>query len=392
MNTSVSLPPSQTPTEPVLSGFRILLVGAGIIFGLWWFAQIGSKQATLFAIGLGLGAALYYSAFGFSAAYRNAIVRKNMSGVLAQIIMIGLATALFAPILADGQASGAWAPVGVQVAIGSFIFGIGMQIGGSCASGTLCTIGGGNLRMVITLIFFCIGAFIGSLSLGWWGQLPDWGTQSLGHIVGWQAAAVSQIILLGLIYLALRYLGRNHEQSGLWQQGLGIKNLLLGPWPIVLSAILLAVLNTLTLLNAGHPWTITWAFTLWGAKLMTTLGWDPSTSAFWSAPFQSDALNASIWQDNTSLMNIAVLLGAFGAAFASGKLSFSRNLPLKSLAASIIGGLLMGYGARLAYGCNIGALFSGMASTSLHAWLWIICAIGGTWIGIKLRPLFGLSR
>ena len=49
-------------------------------------------------------------------------------------------------------------------------------------------------------------------------------------------------------------------------------------------------------------------------------------------------------------------------------------------------------GARLAFGCNIGAFFSGVASTSLHGWLWIVCALAGTWIGVRLRPLFGLPR
>ena len=51
----------------------------------------------------------------------------------------------------------------------------------------------------------------------------------------------------------------------------------------------------------------------------------------------------------------------------------------------------MGYDARLAFGCNIGAFFSGVASFSLHGWLWIAFALLGTWAGVKLRPLFGLS-
>ena len=36
---------------------------------------------------------------------------------------------------------------------------------------------------------------------------------------------------------------------------------------------------------------------------------------------------------------------------------------------------MMGYGARLAFGCNIGAYFSGMLSGSLHAWLWLPAAV-----------------
>ena len=44
----------------------------------------------------------------------------------------------------------------------------------------------------------------------------------------------------------------------------------------------------------------------------------------------------------------------------------------------------MGYGARLAFGCNIGALFSGIASGSLHGWLWMAAALAGTALGVPL--------
>ena len=39
----------------------------------------------------------------------------------------------------------------------------------------------------------------------------------------------------------------------------------------------------------------------------------------------------------------------------------------------------MGYGARIAFGCNIGAYFGGIASFCLHGWLWGVTAIVGTW-------------
>jgi hypothetical protein len=52
----------------------------------------------------------------------------------------------------------------------------------------------------------------------------------------------------------------------------------------------------------------------------------------------------------------------------------------------------MGYGARIGFGCNIGAFFSGVISTSVHGWLWILAALAGTWSGIKLRPVFKLDN
>jgi uncharacterized membrane protein YedE/YeeE len=52
----------------------------------------------------------------------------------------------------------------------------------------------------------------------------------------------------------------------------------------------------------------------------------------------------------------------------------------------------MGYAARLAFGCNIGAFFSGVATFSLHGWIWLLAALPGVWIGARLRPYLGLSN
>jgi uncharacterized protein len=52
----------------------------------------------------------------------------------------------------------------------------------------------------------------------------------------------------------------------------------------------------------------------------------------------------------------------------------------------------MGWGARLGFGCNIGAFVGGVASGSLHGWLWFLAALPDCLVGIRLRPLFGLSR
>jgi hypothetical protein len=37
------------------------------------------------------------------------------------------------------------------------------------------------------------------------------------------------------------------------------------------------------------------------------------------------------------------------------------------------------------------AYFSGIASFSLHGWLWGLAALFGTYAGLKARPLFGLK-
>lgn len=380
--------PVQTP---------VLAAGALAAATLYaYLIQIHPPQATPFLIGLGMGVALYHGAFGFTGAYRRAIVDKDMSGIAAQAIMLALAMALFAPVLAEGRAfghavGGAVAPVGVSMVFGAFLFGIGMQFGGGCASGTLFSVGGGSVRMVVVLIFFCAGCFLATFHMGWWWSLPDMGAVSLGKTLGWPAAIGLQLAVLAAVLWGLRRAGFR-AQTPLWPTGWSWRRLASGPWPLFGVAVALALLNFATLLSAGHPWSITWGFTLWAAKAAQLLGWDPAGVTFWRGGFQVRALAGPVLADTTTVMNVGIILGALAAAALAGRLAPSFRIPPGSLAAAMLGGLIMGYGARLAYGCNIGAFFSGVASNSLHGWAWIVAAGVGNVIGVKLRPLFGLAN
>jgi len=385
--------PSQWPVA-IVAVLAILLGGVAISDNGW-------RYGALMPIGGLLGVALYHADFGFTYTYRTAMVRRDVGGVRAQVLMLALAILVFAPTLAGGvsatgiPASGALAPAGLEVAVGSFIFGVGMQLASGCGSGTLFTVGGGSVRMVATLVFFCLGAFLATLAWNWplWAWLRAGSvTVSLGATYGWGVATLGQLSLLGAVWLALGRWGRGRTQTRLWGKGLSWRRLVTGPWPLLLSAALLAVLNWLVLAVTGHAWSITWGFTLWAAEAAQFLGWDPQSSAFWSAAYQTGALARGPLQDDTSITNIGIILGALSAAGFAGRFEPVFRIPLKSLMADVIGGLLLGVGARMAYGCNIGAFFSGVASSSLHGWIWIAFALPGNWVGVQLRPLFGLER
>ena len=400
-----SIPPSTTsaaaPPASNTAGSapqRAVIVGSGLIaLGLaGTLAGSGPRLAILLAIGIGCGATLYHAALGFTSAYRRLLVARDASGVEAQLLMLAVATLLFAPALASGTSFGtpvigANAPVGWQVAIGAFIFGLGMQLGDGCGSGTLYKVGGGSARMVVTLVTFCAGGFWASLHMAAWQGLPNLGTIVLGETMGWGAAAATQLAFLAMLYVVLRTL-RREKIAGRSLPTPGWRRIATGPWPLAVGALLLALLNLATLAVAGHPWSITWGFTLWGAKMARFAGWNSAGDGFWSGDFQREALEAPILHDITSVMNIGIILGAVLASGLAGRFGTTVRIPLRSLVAAALGGLLMGYGARIAYGCNIGAFFSGVASTSLHGWLWIAAALVGTSLGIRLRPAFHLSN
>lgn len=390
------IPMSREVTKKITQ-WRVLLTVSAITLVL--LAAIDSVRfALLLLLGIALGITLKHGAFGFTSAYRRFLLQRDTAALHAQLLMLAVATVLFAPILSEGQflgqgVVGAWAPAGLQVAVGAFLFGIGMQLGDGCGSGTLYKAGGGAPRMVVTLIAFCAGSFWASLHMIHWQTLPALQTQSLAEPLGYVGAVVLQLGFIGLLALLLRRwaLPRNRirkKQPSNWSW----QCVLTGPWSLPVAALILSLLNLATLITAGHPWTITWAFSLWGAKAALLFGWDSTTAPFWSGAFQQSALQAGILQDVTSLMNFGILLGALAAAGAGGRFSPTFRIPLRSFAAAIIGGLLMGYGARIAYGCNIGAFFSGIASLSLHGWLWIACALLGSALGVRWRPHFGLSN
>ena len=131
--------------------WRVIGIGiAGLITVAALAAAHGWRMPILLGLGGLLGLVLYHTAFGFTAAYRRMIINRETAAVRAQLILIAAATLLFAPVLAEGRGFGieaysANAPVGMQVLIGAFMFGLGMQLGNGCGSGTLFTLGGGSI-------------------------------------------------------------------------------------------------------------------------------------------------------------------------------------------------------------------------------------------------------
>ncbi|WP_375171298.1 YeeE/YedE family protein [Marinobacter sp.] len=378
------------------------LTGFALLAGLIWL-ETKPFMVALFVIGTVLGIALYHGAFGFTAGWRNLVVHRRGAGMRAQLLLFGLSSLIMVPLLHSGQAGlvGAVAPVGTSLVVGSFLFGIGMQLGGGCGSGTLFTVGAGNIRMVITLVFFIVGTVAGSIHLPWWLDQPGFDPVPLVATLGVSGAILAQWIGLGLIALWVNRVERKSHGSVergelLWQaQGHGVfRTLVSGRWPFTWAILILAVGNALTLAIGGAPWSITFAFNVWGAKALEAIGVNMGQFEFWQWQYPAMALKDSVLTNIPSVMNFGLLLGAMLAAGLANRFNeASRSRPeSRQFLAAVVGGLLLGYGARLGFGCNIGALFSGIASASLHAWVWFACAFAGSLIGIRLRPWFRLPN
>lgn len=379
----------QRVAMPAVAGLAALALAALLVAG--W------RHALAVPLGAMLGITLYHASFGFTSAWRRFIATGEGSGLRAQMVMLAIAVCLFFPALASGDifgrpVGGFVAPAGFSVAVGAFLFGVGMQIGGGCASGTLFTAGGGSTRMLVVLFFFVVGSVVATLHLPFWYALPALRPWSFVGEWGLAAALASNMVLFALIW-AIAYLVERHRRpepraltSSDWRAG----GWLTGPWPLLAGAVGLALLNFATLWLAGRPWGITSAFALWGAKWFELVGIDVTAWSYWRD--QADLVDNSVLYDITSVMNFGIILGAMLAAGLAGKFQPKMALNRTELLTAVLGGLLLGYGARLAFGCNIGAFFSGVASGSLHGWLWLVCGFLGNVVGTSLRPKLGMAR
>lgn len=373
------------PKTGAAAGIDYLFLGAALlataILVLLVLLDGQPASAALILGGFGLGVAFLKAEFSYTASWRRFLTRGEAGGLIGGLIVIAICALAVVPVAAlKPNFGGAIAPLGPSLLIGAFVFGIGMQLANGCGSGTLYTVGGGSGRMLVTLVFFIIGSVSGSLSLPSFlalgGVDPILASDYLGPWGG-LAATLGSIALAAAIMVAVaRQRGANWRPS---------RNYIIG-------GIVIGLLCVGVFFVGGHPWSVTFGYTVWGGKIFAALGFDFSHAEFWQWPGPKRALAGSVLTDTSSLTDFGMIFGAMAAAAAAKPFASGAWPPLKSLLAAVIGGLLMGWGARLGFGCNIGAFVGGVASGSLHGWVWFGAALGGCLIGIRLRPLFGLSR
>ena len=393
-------PTAETEPPPQARVVVLGLLGALVLGGII-NVRSGQVPTMLFALGLALGFVLFHSRFGFTSAWRQLVAVRQGKALRAHMLMLAVACTLFAPILANGvgfhdtPALPTLAPIGWGLFVGSFMFGVGMQLGGSCASGTLFAIGSGHTAILLTLAGFVGGATLGAYQFPWWMGLPSHEPVSFADWFGGYAGAWAfSLAVMGLVVGTTYLLARNRSVPPLEPAPIarGVARAIRGSWPLWVGAILLAVLNAATLWVSGGAWGVTFAFALWGSKILDLVGVDVLSWGFWQDPANLAKYDAGILAEKTSVMDFGIILGALVASAAAGAFVLHRRVPLRLGVGAVVGGLLMGYGARIAFGCNIGAYFGGIASFSLHGWLWGVMAIFGTFVGLRLLPLFGLTN
>jgi uncharacterized membrane protein YedE/YeeE len=141
------------------------------------------------------------------------------------------------------------------------------------------------------------------------------------------------------------------------------------PWPAWGAALLVAVANVF-LFAFDRPFTASDGVRNWGDWVLVGAG--VLTRPDLIAP----------WLYSGSLLNLGVVAGALAAALLSREFAV-RVPPAAELVKGGIGGVLLGIGAMLALGCNIGGFFSAVSALSLSGLGMMAGLLAGAILGLR---------
>jgi len=162
------------------------------------------------------------------------------------------------------------------------------------------------------------------------------------------------------------------------------KQLFKNPLTYVGAAVFLSILQMITLASTGNPWGVSGVLAYWGAWGFEALGGSVDKWYYFSSQGAQNVLNNGFLSHGPTWRNLGIIFGAAAAALLASGFKFKKIKSKRQVIAASLGGLLMGYGARLAYGCNIGALYSGIASLSVSGWVFAVGMFFGAIVGSKL--------
>lgn len=368
-----------------------------IALALLWGHHQGSN-GWIWLLGCAIGWLLVRGGFGFSGPIRRAINNKEWEALaplasLLLLLVLGSGLLFWIAGQMDLDLRPSKAPLSLTLLIGAFLFGIGMQVARRCASGTLASAAQADGAFGGTLLGLAVGVFIGSLQRPHLEKLIPGALPPVLLVEKFPLglAVLTQLAILLVLSLAMVALFRFHPPARRSTRA-AIPPRDLGTAPTVIG---LGLLLLLVFAVSGEPWKVLWGLGLSSAHLAKAAGWDPQGSLFWGSATRLQLLSTPWLQHEAVVVNLGVMYGAWTAGKLRDpvKLSVipSKHLP-KDWLRQGIGGLLMGYGGFLSYGCNISSFLGGVMSFSLHGWLWLIAAVAGSAFWLGCERLVGRSE
>jgi uncharacterized membrane protein YedE/YeeE len=157
------------------------------------------------------------------------------------------------------------------------------------------------------------------------------------------------------------------------------ETLIKNEWSYTAGAVVMAVLAVMLASFAG-AWGVFGPLPIWGGKFLTLIGVDADS---WPV-FNGGLAKYSFINNQASITNAALMFGSLISCLLSAQWKIRGIKSPRQVLAAVLGGLLMGIGARISPGCNIGAMFSSIPALSLSGWVFLLFVFLGASVGGKM--------
>ena len=170
----------------------------------------------------------------------------------------------------------------------------------------------------------------------------------------------------------------------IWQQFK--QDYLIKFWNPTAAVIAAGILSAYYFGLTGTYWAVTGEFTRWGGEILQSLGVNTEEWGY----YKIISLEGTSFSRIDGLMILGMFAGCIAAALWANNIGIRMPQNRIRIVQALVGGALAGFGARLAMGCNLASLFTGIPQFSLHAWFFTITTAIGSYAGVKftLLPMF----
>ena len=154
-------------------------------------------------------------------------------------------------------------------------------------------------------------------------------------------------------------------------------------WNPVVTGVVVAFLSVL-IMAWWRPWGAVGAVRNWGDWIMYGLATLFNTEAGVFGFY--DEAPKGILTASGSVIGVGFVLGAFISACLGKNFAF-RIPPYREMVKAVIAGVLMGIGAALAGGCNVGGFYNALGNLSAHGFAMWLGLVIGVVLGLKMLYL-----
>lgn len=342
------------------------------------------------SVGIILGSVFYRADYCMAGMFRDMFLFRDYSLFRSLMLLVVAAMSLFYLARLSGfihlYPPPTYGYASAATVIGGIVFGIGMVMASGCVVGTLYKMAKGNLTNLIAFIGIIAGSLIYAESHPFWESLRT-DTIFTRHMFLWE----DEVIILFIVPVAL-ILFLKWKREGKWNLEAYASGYI-QPWK---AALIIAVLNVLVYIFSGWPIGITTAYAKIGAYVENFF--IPSHVERLSY-FTGDSVSAVISGVNISggaspkidiitFTEMALIVGIIAGSFLTSV--FLREFkiyglpPKKQAFSAFLGGMLLGYGARIAGGCNLKFVVGALPLLSIQGIVFAAAMTIGAYFGSKI--------